>query len=175
MVVDGFADVSVGVGVVGGDGSGGSSSSLLLSKTSSLAISQVGMGGILGGVVGFSGCVGVVDDGGGDELSSSLLLSKTIAAASSQVGMGGILVGGITYFELGVGGEMGTVSDVHVDSEVSVCVKLEFTSLLLVGAGVLTSVLVDICGMHWNFVLCPSAHIRFNVANVSSLIFLIRW
>ena len=45
--VRGFATDIVGVGVVVDGGSGESSSSLLLSKTLSLAVSHVGMGGIL--------------------------------------------------------------------------------------------------------------------------------
>jgi len=95
FVVKGLAGDIVGVGVVGGDGSGESSSSLLLSKTLALADSHVGMGGILGGAVGANGCVGVAGGGDGGKLSSSLLLSKTIAAALSHVGMGGILANGV--------------------------------------------------------------------------------
>ena len=169
-----FADDIVGVGVVVGDGSGESSSSLLLSKTLSLAVSHVGMGGILSGAVWASGRMGVGGGEGDGELSSSLLLSKTIAAASSHVGMGGILASGVAWFGLGVGSEMGTDGDMHVDSEDSVCVRLEFASLLLLAAAVLMPGLVDICGMHRNFVFCTLAHIFCSVANVSSLIFLIR-
>ena len=92
---DSVSGADVGVGVVGGDGSGEVSSSLLLSKTKSLAISHFGMGGILVGGVEAGGCVGVVGGDGGDWLSSSLLLLKTVTAASFQVGRGGILAGGV--------------------------------------------------------------------------------
>ena len=105
------------------------------------------------GVIWASGLMGVDGGGGDDRLSPSLLLSNTSATASSHVGLGGILAGGVAWVGSGVGSEVGNSGGMFDDSGDSACARLGLASRL--------------CTL-------SLAHIFCRVANVSSLISLIR-